>query len=664
MKVLIIDYETFSELDPSDVGAWEYSIHPSTRVQCTGFKYGLLEHILEAPCKLVLPGVPAGENAELRAALFDPEVLIVAHNALFDYLITYNTLNLNIPLDRWYCTAAQAAMAGLPRSLDGATAALGTVARKDKAGNAIMKKLASAESDDIDDYMKLYSYCLDDIQATAELFVKTPKLPATERAFWLINQRINIRGFCIDRELVLKTMQHCEVETARLDDNTKQITAGALKSTRQIKEVGKYLRTLGVDLPNMQAETVTDALQRTDLPEQARAVLENRDLIRRVATAKFSTLELRSRSDGRSRDNLLFYGAHTGRDSGTGGNPQNLFKSVIDEHEMDQAIRFILMEGSVGLMPELFDKPLETCASIMRSCIVAGPGKTFIVGDFSTIEVAVLFWIAEHKRGIKALEDGLPIYLDMASKIYREPLDKLVADYETKPKPINGVYAKRQLGKATVLGSGFGIGLGGDRFVGAAKTLANLDITKDTAQLCVRTYRNENPEIVQYWKDIERCAKEAVRNPGVKVTMRQRRLVWQTIGNWLTVTLPTNRKLWYYQPRLERDKYGDKLTYMHVDSKTKKYLRTSTFGGKLTENVVQATARDLLYEAAARFDATKVFKPVLTVHDEIVTEVKDEGPHITEALSKQFAAIMRQRPKWAPDMPIKVEVWDGKRYKK
>lgn len=661
MKVLILDYETFSELDVTDVGAWEYSIHPSTRVLCTGFKYGPIEHIMNQPSRLVLPGVPCGENAMIKAALSDPEVLIVAHNALFDYLIHINTLKQKTDLNRWYCTAAQAAMAGLPRSLDGATSALGTVSRKDKAGQTLMKKLARQESDDIDDYMKLYDYCLHDIDATAELFVKTPKLPASERAFWLINQRINLRGFAIDRELVKRTLEHCEVETKRLDDSTKELTGGELDSTRQLPSVKKFLAKLGVHLPNMQAETITDSLQRDDLPELARAILEIRDLGRRVSTAKFLTLEERSRSDGRARDNLLFYGAHTGRDSGTGGNPQNLFKSVISEHEVEQAIRFILLDGSVGFMPWIFDKPLEVCASVMRSCIVPGPKQTFIVGDFSTIEVVVLFWAAEHKRGLAALEQGQPIYLDMASKIYKEPLQRLVELYAAAD-PATG--KKRQLGKATVLGSGFGIGLGGERFQAAAKTLAGLDITIETAQLCVQTYRDDNPEIVRYWKDIEQCAKQAVRNPGVKVTMKQRKLVWQMIGHWLTVQLPTGRKLWYYKPILQRDKYGDKITYMHVDSTTKKFVRTSTFGGKLTENVVQAMARDLLYEALQRFDATRVFKPVLSVHDEIVCEVKDEGPDITEALCKQFTGIMSQRPKWAPDMPVKVEVWHGKRYKK
>lgn len=661
MKTLILDFETHSKVDLKEVGAYEYARHPSTIIECAGYKYGLKPLLLSQPSKLVLPKIASGERATLKAALADPAVKIIAHNAMFDFLICTYVLKIKTPLERWHCTAAQAASAGLPRSLDGATAALGTVKRKDKAGAAIMKKLASTVSTDIDHYMQLYAYCLADIDATAELYLKTPELIQSERRFWLLDQVVNLRGFQVDRQLVTAALKHIEHEVKNLDNTIAQLTGGDLKSSRQVAEVKRFAQHHGVYLPNMQADTIAEVLQtQTDMPDIVRQVLENRSGARRSSTAKYQAFESRSRFDGRARDNLVFYGAHTGRQSGTGLQPQNLFKSVVSEHDVEQGIKLMLMPDSVGFLSLLFDSPMDLFASVLRSCIVAAPGRQLLVGDFSTIEVCVLFWMAEHHEGIKALTEGRPIYLEMASKIYGEPLELLIAAYGAGDESAR---KKRQLGKATELGCGFGIGLGGDKFQVAAKSLAGLTITKDTAKRCVRIYRSENPEVVQYWDDIERAARMALIHPGRTVKMKQRGMLWKVQDKWLTVTLPNGRKLWYFDAKLQQGAYGPVITYMAMNSTTKKYERTKTWGGKLTENVVQATARDLLYESLARLEHAGL-NPVLTVHDEIVCEVDDNTKEQTQAALYRFTRLMSEPPLWAKDLPIKVESWMGNRYKK
>lgn len=674
-KYLILDYETFSERELKDSGANEYSRDPSTEILCVGYTYGTREELAESPVQLFVPEHEniARDTDFMRLLTLDDTVL-VAHNAFFEQCITKYTLpkyrNLlrmagakKLWPKRWICTASMARAVGLPGSLEGAGAALGLFHQKDVVAGRIGKKLCkprkptkhdpSTRHSDPAEYQILYEYCKKDVEAERELFLRLPKLHPKERKIWVLNQKMNLRGFAVDRELVDGALHCIERETRMLDRKFQKLTG--LDSARQRDATLKWLRAEGLVLPDMKAGTITETLElpHASLPPTAREVLEIRQAISKSSTAKYAAFESRSRSDGRARDNTIYFGAHTGRDAGTGLQPQNLFKSTLPHADVLTGIDLIKARD-VTAIRALFPKPMELYSSALRSCIVAPYGDLLDVGDFATIEVRVLFWLAGHKAGLEAIVTGKDMYLQMASKIYDADLDELTAAYKAgHPADVQ----KRQLGKQAVLGAGFGIGLGGEKFQATAK-MYGMDISLSLAQKAVQAYRDLHYPIPKFWSTIERAATMAVENPGK--CYKHGRLRWRKEGRWLTCELPMGRKLWYFSPRLERVQtiYGERLTltYRGVESKTRQFLRMTTWGGKLTENVVQAVARDVLMEALLRLEE-RGHRPVLAVHDEIVCERPDNG-------DVTMQGIMAYAPDWADGLPIKVEGWSENRYRK
>jgi DNA polymerase len=572
-----------------------------------------------------------------------------------------------IPVERWHCTAAMARSIGIPGSLEGAGAALGLKAQKDKEGHKLMLKLSkpkrpsksdpSTRHTDPELIRRLAEYCVRDVDAETELFLKLPSLHPKERRFWVLNQKMNLRGFPVDRKLAKGALKLIAYETAKFEKQMHAITSGAVNSARQRDAVLKYMRREGMVLPNLRAQTVREALERGEFPtERAKTILEIRDAIGRSSTAKYRAFEIRSRHDGRARDNTVFFGAHTGRDAGAGLQPQNLFKRVMGQDEVNLGLELMRREDRHAI-EALFEKPMDLYASALRGCIIASPEHVLEVGDFATIEVRVLFWLAGHQKGLDALASGRDLYCEMAGRIFRCDPEKIRKLY--KAEDTDGIF-KRQLGKQTVLGGGFGIGVNGEKFQATCKQY-DMDIEIELAKRAVRAYREEHPRIPVFWTNIERAAVMACQNPGKRYKLGF--LIWERQGDFLTCTLPIGRKLSYYKPKLElvRTPYGDKprLSYLGLRSPSKTFGRISTWGGKLTENCVQAIARDLLYEVLLRLEESGKRAPVLAVHDEIVAERKKEACSLSE-----FINTMAKAPEWAKGLPVKVEGWCEERYRK
>ncbi len=677
---LILDYETFSECDIKDSGAYEYAAHPTTEILCVGYVAGTRDELADAEPEVYAPpsdrdGV--AYDTPFMLLLTSPDTVLVAHNAFFEQCISKLVLprykNLlrsarakNLPPDRWICTASLARACGVPGNLEGATSALGLRHQKDMEGHRLMLKLckprkptkhdSSVRHCDPKDLKRLYEYCLKDVEAERELFLKLPPLHQNERKIWVLNQKMNLDGFAVDRELVEGALHCIEKTTSQLDERFRKLTG--LNSARQGKATLEVLKGAGLVLPNMQAATIDDALASKDLSRDARDVLEIRQAISKSSTAKYAAFDWRSRSDGRARDNTIYHGAiATGRAAGTGLQPQNLFKSTLPYADVLTGIK-LMKAKDVTAIEALFEKPMELYSSAIRGCIVAPSGSTLDVGDFATIEVRVLFWLAGDTKGLKKLADGTDIYIEMAAKIFEVKLAKLLADYKAG---VDGTKDQRQLGKATVLGSGFGIGLGGEKFVQAAKIMAGLTISQSLAQRCVAAYRDDHPAVVAFWATIERAATLALSNPGK--TYKHGRLRWKKTGPWLTCELPSGRLMRYFSAKMQMVKtlYGEKMaiTYRGVDSKTHQFIRKSTWGGKLAENVTQALARDLLMEALLRLD-DRGHRPVLDVHDEIAAERADD----VWGDGGEMFSIMEESPTWAEGLPIKVEGWSESRYRK
>ncbi len=670
------------------MGGWEYSVHPSTEILCAAYRIGTRKTLAKEKTKLWVPSFKGTDFGSFLKALRDKSIALVAHHAPFEQMITRNVFGpkympsklaelQGIPVERWHCTAAMSRSIGIPGNLEGAGSAMRLKVQKDPEGKKLIRELCiprkptkadpSTRNQNPDRIKRLAEYCVQDTDTEVELFLKLPELHERERKFWCVNQKMNFRGFAVDRDLVNSALKLIAKETVRLDKRAQELTGGKLNSARQRNEVLKFVKHGGILLPDLKAKTVQDTLANTNPKGKERAfeLLQIRDLISRSSTAKYAAFEMRSRSDGRARDTTIWFGAHTGRDTGGGLQPHNLFKSLLAQSDLEAGLS-LMKAGDSHAIEALFPKPMELYASALRSCIVAAPGKVLEVGDFATIEVRVLFWLANEKFGLKQITDGRDLYCEMAGKIFNIDAEELRKKYKAGDKD---ALFMRQLGKQVVLGAGFGIGVGGEKFQLTAKSYG-MDISLEIAQAAVRAYRDLYPRIPAFWTNIEAAAIAAVRNPGKRYRLGH--LVWGMEGNRLTCQLPIGRKLSYFDAKIgmKASLFGPKpcLEYRGVLSPSKIFGSVHTWGGKITENVVQAVARDCLYEKLLALEEQKKREPVLAVHDEGVCErdvvSKPQSDFGGEDMLADFLNTMGQVPDWAPGLPIKVEGWSEKRYRK
>jgi DNA polymerase len=571
MNWLVFDVETFSESDLPKAGAFEYSKHPSTEILCLAFRFAPFDKLTKTPTELWEPWLDnhlkrSNETfGKLLAALRDPKVNLVAHNAFFEQNITRNVFGprymrsipelQNIPIERWYCTASYARAVGLPGKLEEGCQALKLPHQKDMEGHRLMLKLSKPRKpskknpetrwNNPQEYERLSQYCATDVDATVDLLMRVPPLCEVERKFWILDQKMNHRGFAVDRKLVRNVLPLIANEKHRLDLETKRLTKGKLNSVRQRDAVLKFLEEDETELPNLKSKTVKDWLAKNPAPCLSRSLLEIREALSRSSTSKYKAFEVRSRFDSRARDNTIYFGAHTGRQSGTGLQPQNLFKTVIPQKDVELGVELVHANDR-HLIEALFDKPMDLYASALRSAIVAPEGSVLDVGDFATIEVRVLFWLAGHTKGLEALASGRDLYIEMAAVIHRLKMQRLLDEYKAG-KPLAKIM--RQLGKQTVLGAGFGIGINGEKFQ-ATCLQYGIEISLELAQRAIRAYRDLHPRIPAFWTNIEKAAILALENEGKSYRIGY--LVWEKKGDWLNVHLPIGRKLSYFKAGLRK----------------------------------------------------------------------------------------------------------------
>lgn len=660
-RYLILDYETRSEANLKAVGGYEYAVHPSTELLCVSWSLGTWDELLERPpVKSWSDHIRMLQGyGELIRALEDESVICVAQNAMFEQLITrfvlpklFNRPALKmIPHSRWRCTAAQAAAVALPRKLADAGAALGLPIQKDQVGHRLMlkmtkprkptKKSSAKWHESEDDLIRLIEYCETDVAAEREIFLTVPQLSHYEQRLWELDQTINFRGFTVDRPLVKTALKLIEEETTHLHKTTDELTYGVLTSTLQRDGVLEWLESEGVFLPDLKAKTVSDALAAGLVQGDAEKLLKIRQVISKTSTKKYLAFENRSRSDGRHRDHLLFNAASTRRWGGMGAQIQNLPRGTIKN--TIQAAE-IIMEGDLELIRLIYGDPMSVLSSCLRSVVIASPGKDAFFADYNAIETRVLFWLADHEKGIKAFEDGRDLYCEMATEIFGRPITK--ADT-----------FERFVGKESVLGCGYG--MGDAKFVGTCEN-KGVKLDPGLAKKAVKSYRKKHSPIPRLWSRIERAAIAAVENPGKKFTVNK--TSWYVRGRFLFCVLPSGGRLAYCDPQVRYEtKWDEKracLYHYDVHPKTRKWVLNGTWGGKLVENVIQATARDFMADAMLRIEA-EGFEIIGSVHDELWGEAL-EGTRTAE----EFNSLMAELPPWGSGCPIKVEGWSGKRYRK
>jgi len=697
MTLLHIDFETRSAADLEEVGLDNYARDPSTDVWCMGYAYD------EGPVGRWIPGLPC--------PIFNKgweDVRVVAHNAAFELAI-WNEVMVKgydwpgLKPEQMECTQAMAYAMALPGSLEKAAAAVGIKQQKDMAGHRLMLQMCAPKTvhthspglglsyptgytwhDEPDKLARLYEYCKQDVEVERELYKRLVRLSDKERKVWLLDYKINRRGVHVDVPAVKAMSEMVLSEQDRLNTAIRRATDNAVGFTTEVARITKWVRAQGVEIDGLAKADVLDALD-GDLPPAVRAVLKIRKEAGRSSTAKLNRIASRAGQDGRVRGIFQYHGAGTGRWAGRDVQPHNFPRPTLTPEEVDKAIGLIRAK-EYGALQMIYGPPMSVAADCLRGTIDAAPGHDLLAGDFANIEGRVLAWLAGEEWKLQAFRDYDTILsYDEKGKPVRKGPDVYKATYSKSFGVLIAAvdYVKRQIGKVEELAFGYQGGLGAWRTMEKAYPDVP-DMTDEQVEDIKERWRDAHPSIVGYWHELEGAAISAVLSPGQKFTAgaKGRQVTYKKVGSFLWCGLPSGRALCYPYPKLQEidTPWGEKkdaLTYMTVVSasgiaKAEKIIpdefasvewqRVATYGGKLAENVTQACARDVLAEAMLRLDDAG-FDIVMHVHDEVVVEIP-ERELAGDGAESMFANFMALTPDWAPGLPIAVETWRGRRYRK
>jgi hypothetical protein len=650
--VIFLDFETRSRLSLKTVSTWRYAADASTEVLCACFTIG------DGPVVLWVPGAPV--PPEIIAAASEPGWRIVAHNAQFEHAIINRLLSLKhgwpvIDISKFECTMAMAYASALPGSLDGAAAALGLDVRKDKAGAALMKKIASYKipHPTVEQVERLYEYCRQDVAVEQALHRRLPPLTETEQELWCLDHRINAIGLPIDRELAAATAELAKQQRAAIDDEIAALTGGEVTTANQVARMIAVLAAEGCTVTALDKAAVKKALT-GELTDKARKLLELRAAGAQAAAAKVTTLLTGLDVDDRLRETLAYHRAGTGRWAGRRFQPQNLRK-VSKTLDADAAIAAI-KSGDLKRVAT-FGPPLSIAAEVSRGLIRARPRYVLLGADFSAIESRVLAWLSgeswkldSYRKFDETGDPRLEVYCQIASKI----LGRTVT-----PDDEEG----RGVGKVADLSGGYGGGVGAWRRFAPKDTRGDAEIKID-----IDAYRKSHPNTVRFWHELEKALKRVIRKPGVRFTYG--RISAECRDGTLHMILPSGRAISYPEARLVPGKFEGTVNIQFKDNgsakkgfripagQTAKWHDVVEWYGTFTENCVQAVARDVLAAALVRVDAAG-FTIVGHVHDEVIVELP-EGEDRTE----EFLAVLTTAPDWADGLPLAAKVWTGQRFLK
>jgi DNA polymerase len=637
-RKLHIDIETYSGESLADCGVHRYAEHPDFQILLFAYAFD------EAPVTVVDLAQGATVPAPVLRALTDPKVVKVAHNATFERTCIGRMLGKELDPLQWGCTMAQCARCGLPLSLGEAAKALGLEAQKMTEGKKLIKQfclpheatlLGGSErvlpTDDLKGWQTFKDYCRMDVEVERELDKELAWLEPTqdEKALYALDQRINDRGVLVDMTLVDNAVRMDTIYKARLNVEAQQITGlSNPNSATQLREwlggrTGLQLDTLRkADLPDIKGSTEDEDVHR---------VLQIRAEMAKTSNKKYEAMQKTVCRDSRVRGLLQYHGTRTGRWAGRLVQMQNLPQNHISDLGL---ARELLRDGDMDAMSLCYGNVPDTLSQLIRTAFVAPDGETFAVCDFSAIEARVLAWLAGEEWVLEVFRGHGKIYEATAAQMYGCSVEEI-----SKTDP------RRQKGKIAVLALGYqgGTGalaaMGGERMGLSAEDMAGI----------VRDWRKANPHIVKCWTNIETAAQRCVTT-GIDQKVYGLIFHRRPEDGTMTIQLPSGRLLCYRSMTTGTNRFGNgSLKYRGVNSTTNQWGWIETYGGKLTENIVQAIARDCLAHTLLALDRNG-YPTVFHVHDEVVCEVpKQEGPEALKEIQKIFADV----PDWAEGLPLK-----------
>ena len=636
MREIGIDIETYSSNDLKSCGVYKY-------VEAPDFTILLFAYSVDrgpVTCCDFAQGETLPEN--VVEALRDPGVVKTAFNAAFERVCIshYFGWPLMDPA-QWRCTMVRAARMGLPLSLGQCGEVLRLADGKMKEGAALIRYFSVPNrgkrhlpADAPDRWEVFKKYCIRDVEVEQAILAKVRRLeiPAFDEELYTVDQRINDRGVMIDAQMV--------ANAARFDDDYK---AELLKEAQQISgmenpnspaQIKQYIhQATGLPIQSLNKKDLDDIEKQLKYWPKPRRVLEIRREMGKTSNKKYPAMLQCVCQDGRIHGLLQFCGAaRTGRWAGRLVQIQNLPQNHLQD--LDYA-RQLVKAGDLADFELNYSNPTQVLSELIRTAFIAKPGCTFHVCDFSAIEARVIAWIAGENWVLDVFRKGGDIYCATASQMFGVPVEKHGANAEL-----------RQKGKIAVLALGYGGGIGALENMGGSK----MGLTEREEKEIIQKWRDANPRIVKFWATVEAAVMKALKT-GESTTIHRGIEVAKRWG-MLTITLPSGRIVCYPRARIGTE-YGDSwrgdheiIEYEGLNQTTKKWEAIRTYGGKLTENIVQSVARDILGIVILRAEAAGL-KIVFHIHDEIVVEA-EPGQTLEDV-----TAIFSQPIDWCKDLPLK-----------
>ena len=641
MKTLSIDIETYSEASLSSTGVYRYAADPS-------FTILLFAYSVDAgPVQIV--DLAQGESlpVEVEAALSDPDVEKWAFNAQFERVCLSAYLGEKLDPRGWYCSMVWSTYAGIPLNLAGVAQALHLETEKMSEGKDLIRKFSqpckatktnggrtrNLPEHAPEDWETFKAYCVRDVEVERAIASRLSPLPmpAFEWENYWRDQRFNDMGVGIDVELASKAVEaDLEIKEALY---TQMRHWTGVENPQSVTQLLGWLQEHGAQLPSLAKADVASALEEAD--GSVADVLAARLEIAKSSVKKYEKMLDCVCPDGRAHGLLQFMGAgRTGRWAGRLVQVQNLPRQTFGDLEEAAAL---VKTGQADMLGPLWGSAPNVLSELIRAAFIAAPGSRFLVADFSAIEARVIAWLAGEQWVLDLFKSGGDIYCETGTRMFGQEVKK--------HSPL------RQRAKVAVLACGYQGGVGALKAMGGEK----LGLSEDEMASIVDAWRKANPRIAQMWWDVNRAALEAIKNGTSQMVGRIK--VYQKLGA-LVIALPSGRELIYPSPRVGENRFGgESITFMGLGL-NRKWGRIETYGGKLVENIVQATARDVLAHSMATLEAAG-YPTVMHVHDEVITEVPYGHGSVDELCS-----LMSQGPKWSKGLPLAAEGFESTYYKK
>ena len=652
---LSIDIETRSSVDISKAGLYKYAQSPDFGVLLFAYKMDKEDvKIIDLAC---------GEHISQKIidALRDPCVIKHAYNAAFEWYCL-NRAGIKTPLEQWRCTMMHGLYCGYTAGLGATGKAIGLPEDKRKmaVGKALIRYFCvpckptksnggrtwNLPEHDEDKWELFKEYCAQDVVTEYEILQRLRQFPVPEEEekLWQMDIKMNAYGVRVDKELINGALAIDDISTQKLSGEAIELTG--LDNPNSTSQVLDWLQTQGVELPNLQKATVEETLQ-TELPDAARRLLEIRQQMGKTSIKKYVAMDTAKCTDDRVRGLTQFYGANrTGRWAGRLVQLQNLPRNYLKT--LDIARKLAKQKNYEGLRM-LYGNVPDTLSQLIRTAFIPSEGNKFVVADFSAIEARVIAWLAGEQWVNEVFATHGKIYEATASQMFHVPVERIAKG--------NPEYSLRQKGKVATLALGYQGGVNSLISMGAL----NMGLSEEELPDIVQRWRSANRRICDLWYAVEQAALTVMQTAQPQAIHG---LIFALEGDmvygqcFLTIRLPSGRKLYYPKPFLQENKFGKMaIHYYTVGQQTRKWEITSTYGGKMTENIVQAVARDCLAETLKRIDSMGL-QVVFHVHDEVIIDAP-VGTTVDE-----ICGLMAEAIPWAPGLILKGAGFENDYYMK